>query len=101
MPPLCGEHSGHERQLDEQQRRIATLESAIFEIRDRLLNRPGWVMTTLLSILTAAVSVLAMLYVNASRSREYAPPPAKHSSADLPAQHAEAQSSPMVESVVK
>ncbi len=62
MPP-CPEHTGHQTKLDEHDRRLQVLETAIFEIRDRLLARPGWtttvVITTLSMLLAASITLMA------------------------------------------
>lgn len=68
----CNEHSGVEQQLEEHERRLnkqdGTLNSIFEKLEDissKLLRRPGWVVCTMLtllsSLLTASITIILFL----------------------------------------
>lgn len=50
----------HEAELKDVQRRICIMEIAIVDIRDRLLVRPSWMVTTLLTTMFGISSSLVV-----------------------------------------
>ena len=61
----CDVHSGIVVKQQDNERRIALLEKAIIEIRDRLLGRPSWMVTVVVTVLSSAV--IGLLVALASR----------------------------------
>lgn len=61
----CSSHSGvvakleeHERRLDEMNDTIGKIFGKLDLISDRLMGRPGWVATTIITVLTTAGGIM-------------------------------------------
>ena len=59
----CPKGAIHDTEINELKRRMELIEKAVLEIRDKLLQRPSWTVSILLTALTTVCTGLAIYVI--------------------------------------